>query len=308
MYYIIYGLVYLLSILPFWVLYGLADFLFIIIYYVARYRRKIVRKNLCNSFPEKSEKEIKSIERKFYRWFCDYLFETFKLLSISDKNLLKHIDFVGLERLEDAFDRGQDCATILGHYCNWEWLSATGLGYKRHPEAITGLIYHRLRSKAMDRLFLKLRNAHKGFCVKKAYTLRTVVRLKKENKRNMFGYISDQTPKWDNIHLWLDFLNQDTPVFTGGERIMRMMDNAVFYVDMRRTKRGHYVANFIPITLHAKQTDEFFIVRQFFSMLEQSIRREPQFYLWTHNRWKRTREEYEMRMKQKNDSPNQSSE
>lgn len=307
MYYIIYGLVYLLSILPFWVLYGLADFLFIIIYYVARYRRKIVRKNLCNSFPEKSEKEIKSIERKFYRWFCDYLFETFKLLSISDKNLLKHIDFVGLEQLEDAFDRGQDCATILGHYCNWEWLSATGLGYKRHPEAITGLIYHRLRSKAMDRLFLKLRNAHKGFCVKKAYTLRTVVRLKKENKRNMFGYISDQTPKWDNIHLWLDFLNQDTPVFTGGERIMRMMDNAVFYVDMRRTKRGHYVANFIPITLHAKQTDEFFIVRQFFSMLEQSIRREPQFYLWTHNRWKRTREEYEMRMKQKNDSPNQSS-
>lgn len=307
MYYIIYGLVYLLSILPFWVLYGLADFLFIIIYYVARYRRKIVRKNLCNSFPEKSEKEIKSIERKFYRWFCDYLFETFKLLSISDKNLLKHIDFVGLERLEDAFDRGQDCATILGHYCNWEWLSATGLGYKRHPEAITGLIYHRLRSKAMDRLFLKLRNAHKGFCVKKAYTLRTVVRLKKENKRNMFGYISDQTPKWDNIHLWLDFLHQDTPVFTGGERIMRMMDNAVFYVDMRRTKRGHYAANFIPITLHAKQTDEFFIVRQFFSMLEQSIRREPQFYLWTHNRWKRTREEYEMRMKQKNDSPNQSS-
>ena len=307
MYYIIYGLVYLLSILPFWVLYGLADFLFIIIYYVARYRRKIVRKNLCNSFPEKSEKEIKSIERKFYRWFCDYLFETFKLLSISDKNLLKHIDFVGLEGLEDAFDRGQDCATILGHYCNWEWLSATGLGYKRHPEAITGLIYHRLRSKAMDRLFLKLRNAHKGFCVKKAYTLRTVVRLKKENKRNMFGYISDQTPKWDNIHLWLVFLNQDTPVFTGGERIMRMMDNAVFYVDMRRTKRGHYVANFIPITLHAKQTDEFFIVRQFFSMLEQSIRREPQFYLWTHNRWKRTREEYEMRMKQKNDSPNQSS-
>ncbi|MGM9685051.1 MAG: lysophospholipid acyltransferase family protein [Bacteroidaceae bacterium] len=307
MYYIIYGLVYLLSILPFWVLYGLADFLFVIIYYVARYRRKIVRKNLCNSFPEKSEKEIKSIERKFYRWFCDYLFETFKLLSISDKNLLKHIDFVGLERLEDAFDRGQDCATILGHYCNWEWLSATGLGYKRHPEAITGLIYHRLRSKAMDRLFLKLRNAHKGFCVKKAYTLRTVVRLKKENKRNMFGYISDQTPKWDNIHLWLDFLNQDTPVFTGGERIMRMMDNAVFYVDMRRKKRGHYAANFIPITLHAKQTDEFFIVRQFFSMLEQSIRREPQFYLWTHNRWKRTREEYEMRMKQKNDSPNQSS-
>lgn len=307
MYYIIYGLVYLLSILPFWVLYGLADFLFIIIYYVARYRRKIVRKNLCNSFPEKSEKEIKSIERKFYRWFCDYLFETFKLLSISDKNLLKHIDFVGLEGLEDAFDRGQDCATILGHYCNWEWLSATGLGYKRHPEAITGLIYHRLRSKAMDRLFLKLRNAHKGFCVKKAYTLRTVVRLKKENKRNMFGYISDQTPKWDNIHLWLDFLNQDTPVFTGGERIMRMMDNAVFYVDMRRTKRGHYVANFIPITLHAKQTDEFFIVRQFFSMLEQSIRREPQFYLWTHNRWKRTREEYEMRMKQKNANPNQSS-
>ena len=307
LYYLLYGFAYLISLLPFKVLYALSDCIWFLMYRVVKYRRKVVWKNLKASFPEKDDIELSCIEYEFYQWLCDYIVETIKLLSISDKELLKHIEFQNVEELEECYDRGQNCAAILGHYCNWEWLSATGLGYKRHPEAITGLIYHRLRSKAMDRLFLKLRNAHKGFCVKKAYTLRTVVRLKKENKRNMFGYISDQTPKWDNIHLWLDFLNQDTPVFTGGERIMRMMDNAVFYVDMRRTKRGHYVANFIPVTLHAKQTDEFFIVRQFFSMLEQSIRREPQFYLWTHNRWKRTREEYEMRMKQKNDSPNQSS-
>ncbi|MDE6807592.1 MAG: acetyltransferase, partial [Prevotella sp.] len=141
-YYIIYGLAYVLSLLSFRVLYFLSDGLYIVVYHLVGYRRKIVRKNLSSSFPEKSETELRTIERAFYHWFCDYIFETIKLLSISNEKLLEHIEFRGVEQMEEAFDRGQNCAAILGHYCNWEWLSATGLAFHRFPQAVMGLIYH----------------------------------------------------------------------------------------------------------------------------------------------------------------------
>lgn len=290
-YYLLYGLVYALSLLPFWLLYLLSDGLYLLVYHVVRYRRKIVWKNLSSSFPQKSPAELKKIEQQFYHWFCDYIFETFKLLSISDKTLLQHIEFRGVEELEKCFDNGQDCAAILGHYCNWEWLSATGLAFHRHQEAVMGLIYHPLRNDPMDWLFIDIRSAHGGVCIKKKHILRYLVEYRQENRRSLFGYISDQTPKWDNIHLWLPFLNHDTPVFTGGERIMRKVDDAVFYVDMSRPSRGHYVCHFRLLSAHASQEAENDITRRFFLMLEESICRQPAFYLWTHNRWKRKRED-----------------
>ena len=298
-YYLLNGIFYALSLLPFGVLYGISDVMFMIIYYVVRYRRRLVRTNLVSSFPEKETKEVDSIERRFYHWLCDYFVETIKLLSISDRGLLKHIEFRGVEQMEECFDRGQDCAAILGHYCNWEWLSATGLAFKRHPDAVMGLIYHPLTNDAMDQLFIDIRSAHKGVCINKRHILRHLVEYRREQRRTLFGYISDQTPKWENIHLWLPFLNHDTPVFTGGERIMRKMDNAVFYVDMERPRRGRYVCTFRLITDQPGSQPENEVTKRFFQLLEQSIRREPAYYLWTHNRWKRTREEYNRQQKNK---------
>lgn len=296
-YYLLYGLVYVLSLLPFWLLYLLSDGLYLLIYHVARYRRKIVWKNLSSSFPEKSATELKRIEQQFYHWFCDYIFETFKLLSISDEALLRHMEFRGVEEMEKCFDNGQDCAAILGHYCNWEWLSATGLAFRRYPDAVMGLIYHPLRNDQADWLSVDIRSAHGGVCVNKRHVLRHLIEFKQAGRHYLFGYISDQTPKMENIHLWIDFLNHDTPVFTGGERIMRKMNEAVYYVDMERPKRGRYICTFRPITEKAGTTPETEITRQFFKMLEESIRRQPAYYLWTHNRWKRTREEYNERFK-----------
>lgn len=292
-YYLLYGIVYALSLLPFRLLYLLSDGLYVLVFYVVRYRRKVVSYNLASSFPEKSEDDILQIERAFYHWFCDYIFETFKLLSISNEKLLKHIEFRGVEQLEACFDKGQDCAAILGHYCNWEWLSATGLAFKSHPNAVMGLIYHPLRSKPMDWLFIDIRSAHKGVCIEKKNILRYLVEYRKEQRRSLFGYISDQTPKWDNIHLWLPFLNHETPVFTGGERIMRKMNDAVFYVDMERPRRGHYICTFRLITKEINTLAENEVTHQFYQLLETSIRRQPAYYLWTHNRWKRTKEEFD---------------
>ena len=252
-----------------------------------------MRKNLTTSFPEMSNQEIKRTERQFYRWLCDYAVETIKLLSISNKALLRRMEFRGVEELEKAFDRGQNCAAILGHYCNWEWLSAIGLAFKRYPDAVMGLIYHPLYSDAFDRLFIDIRSAHGGTCVPKKDILRHLITLKREQRHSLFGYISDQAPRWHNIHLWLPFLNHDTPVFTGGERIMKKMDDAVFYVDMERPRRGKYICTFRLLSAHASQEPDNQITVRFFQILEQTIRRQPAFYLWTHNRWKRTHEEFD---------------
>lgn len=293
-----YALFYALSLLPFRALYAFSDFLYIIIYRLVGYRKKVVRKNISTSFPEKSGVELLDIEHRFYHWFCDYFVETIKLLSITPSEMRRHIDFRNIEELEQCYDNGQSCAAILGHYCNWEWLSATGIAYTRHYEAVSGLIYHPLYSDVFNRLFISLRSHLGGVCIPKHEILRYLLKYKKENRPSLFGYISDQVPKWENIHLWLDFLNHDTPVFTGGERIMQKMNNAVFYVDMERTSRGHYTCTFRLITKAPGDLPKYEITRTFFKMLEQSVRRDPSCYLWTHNRWKRTHDEYDRRVAQ----------
>ena len=291
----IYCLFYAISLLPFRLLYVLADIECFMLYHVIRYRRGVVRRNLVTSFPDKSEQEIVQIEKRFYHWFCDYFFEAVKLLSISDAELCRRFTIINSEEVEQCFKEGQDVAAILGHYCNWEWLSCVGMNLPLERE--TGLIYHPLRNKAFDYLFRKLRLHEKhSRVIPKQDILRYVLSRKKEGIRNICGYISDQGPKWKNIHLWLPFLNHEhTPVFTGGERIMRKMNNAVFYVEMSRPKRGYYTATYKLITRTPNALEPDGITRRFFQMLEQTIRREPTYYLWSHNRWKRTKEEFDRR-------------
>jgi KDO2-lipid IV(A) lauroyltransferase len=277
------------------------------------YRKRVVKKNLAKAFPEKSDKERKEIERKFYRWLCDYFVETLKLLSVSDKTFLKHVRFEGFDVVEQCFAEGQDCAGILGHCGNWEYLSASDLGLTSwgfravdngskatSKAAVCGLIYHPLSNKIFDRLFLEIRQAMRGVCVPKKDILRYLLNYRREGRKTLFGYIADQAPKWENIHLWLDFLNQETPVFTGAERILSKMNNAVFYIDAERPRRGQYVFTYKLMTREPSKMEHGELTRQYFKLLENSIRRNPSIYLWTHDRWKRTREEFERRYVVKN--------
>ena len=294
-YYILYGICYLISLLPYRVLYGLADGIYLLLYRVVGYRKRVVRKNLAEAFPEMDEKERRQTEHRFYHFLCDYFVESIKLLSVSDKTLLKHIEFRNFDEVERCFDEGQSTAAMLGHYCNWEYLSATTLARKKHPEAVMGLIYDPLSNKAFDRLFLAIRSAKKGECINKRKILRHLLAFKKENKVSLCGYIADQAPKWENIHLWLPFLHHETPVFTGAERIIRKMNNAVFYTDMQRPKRGHYIVTFRLMTRQPQELAEHELTRQFFNLLEQTVRRQPHLYLWSHDRWRRTHEEFDRR-------------
>lgn len=285
---------YQFSRLPWGVLYGLSDLL----YYILRlsgYRHKIVWNNLKSAFPEKDEQELKHIDRGFYHFLCDYFVETLKLWSMTDEEVLQHIEFRGAEQIEQCFSEGQPCAAILGHYCNWEYLSASPLSFVHHKDAVAGLIYHKLRNSFFNALFLHIREAHHGVGIPKQDILRYLFRYKQEGRMSLMGYIADQAPKWSNIHLWLPFLNHKTPVFSGAERIMRKMDNAVFYVDMDCDRRGHYICTFQLITRTPNELPEYEITRRFFQLLEDNIRRRPKYYLWSHNRWKRTYEEYLIR-------------
>lgn len=278
---IAYAAFYLISLLPYRALYALSGVLYFFTYRVARYRLSTARRNIAAAFPGKSREELRRMERGFYRWLSDYFVETVKLMSVSHEELMRHVEFRGTEAVEDCFDRGQACAGILGHYCNWELLSAAGKVFTRHKEAVVGLIYAPLSSKTLDRLFIKIRQSMGGVCVPKRDILRYLTSFRNQNLMNIFGYMADQRPQCPNSQLRLTFLNRTANVMTGAERIARKMGNAVFYVDMERPGRGRYVCTFRLITDNPSSMPRHEITRRFFEMLEQSVRRDPCLYLWT---------------------------
>lgn len=293
-YFLVYTIAYLFSLLPLWLLYILSDGIYLLIYYVVGYRKQLVRKHLHDSFPEKSDTQLRAIEKGFYAWFCDYLVETIKMFSMSKRQMMRRMRFTGTDKIDEAVARGQSCGCYLGHFCNWEWI--TSLPFWISPKGLCTQIYHPLENKEFDRLFLNLRSRFGAVCIPMAETLRRVARYRAEKQPIVMGYISDQIPFWNNIHHWLDFLHHDTPVLTGTEKIMRSTHQAVFYIDVRRIRRGYYEAHFVPITDEPENTSEWQLTDRYFQLLEASIRRQPECYLWTHNRWKRSHEEYNLRL------------
>ncbi len=287
-YYLSFTLWFIISLLPLWIFYRLSDGLYYLVYHVVRYRRRVVYANLRSSFPEKSEAEIERIAKDFYSFFCDYIVETLKFFSMGEKNIRKRMKFEGLGQVKEDFANGRSVSVYLGHYCNWEWISSLGL----HLDEQCGQIYHPLENATLDRLFLYMRGRFKAQSIKMDDTFLTILKWKKEGRKNIVGYIADQVPGYNNIHYWADFLHHDTPVFTGAERISKIMDTAVYYIDVERPRRGYYVARFIKIADSLNEHPVFFATEQYFRLLEQNIQRAPQYWLWSHKRWKRTREEF----------------
>ena len=292
LYYILFSFWYCISLLPLGILYLFSDFLYLLIYHVAHYRRKVVINNLTSSFPDKSEKEINEIAKQFYAWFCDYIVESIKLLSMSEKEAKKRMRFEGSELIRSSIDSGHSFSLYLGHYCNWEWITTLPITMGNIVQFAQ--IYHPLENEVMNRLFLHLRGRFGSVSVEMEKSFRTIVSWYKEKKLNGVGYIADQVPGYQSIHCWIPFLNHpDTPVFTGGERITRITESHPFYGYITRPKRGYYVCKFIPIEVDKDSKEKYLITKGYFKLLEQNINDAPQYWLWSHNRWKRTREVWE---------------
>lgn len=290
LFYLLYGIAFLLSLLPSRVHYFLSDMLYVILYHLVKYRKEVVRKNLTSAFPEKSEEEIHKIEKGFYHFLCDLFAESIQQITISEKHFKKRIIFKNVDQLEQVINEGQSIALYLGHYCNWEWVTTLPLWLTSNTQCCQ--IYHPLQNKVFDQLFLHIRERFGSLCIPMAETLRRILAFQRANQPFIIGYISDQKPYWTNIHHWLDFLHHDTPVLTGAERIICKMNHAVFYSDIRRVRRGYYEVTFRPITREPKKMKEFELTNIYYQMLEKSIQEAPEYWLWSHNRWSRTREKF----------------
>ncbi len=297
-FWVIYGTWYGLSLLPLWLHYVFSDIMFVLITYVLRYRHRVVLKNLRNAYPDKSEQEIKRLQRQFYRHFCDVLVEMVKSMTISHKHLMRRMTFTGCEQVSEILNSGQSIALLLGHYGNWEWVTSLVLWLPpiTCPHEF-GQIYHPLENEVIDRLMLKVRSRCGATCVSTRDTLRWILTNKRNDSVTILGYINDQVPTWHNIHHWLTFLNQETPVFTGIERIVHSQNQAVVYLDIKRVGRGRYTGDFQVITRDPSTMGEFELTDIYFARMEQTINRAPQYWLWSHNRWKRTREEFDRNYK-----------
>ncbi|MBQ9465625.1 MAG: lysophospholipid acyltransferase family protein [Muribaculaceae bacterium] len=292
LYWALYGGWYTLSLLPMWLHYALGRVLYLLLAYVLRYRHKVIDKNLAAAFPDMSDDERRRLRLSFYSFFCDYIAETVKFATMSRQDIERRMTFENAEQADELVKQGRSVALMLGHYGNWELVTSIRRCFTRE-DAGYGHLYHPLENAAMDRLFLTFRDRMGSKSVAMRDTLRWLTGHERAGRPTVLGYISDQVPLWTNIHYWLTFMNQETPVFTGVERISRKMRQAVFYVDVRVVKRGYYVARLVPITLDASQEPYHFVTDRYFELLEQTIRRAPQYWLWSHNRWKRTREEFE---------------
>ena len=291
-FYVLYGTWCLLSLLPLWFHYILADILYVLVAHVVHYRRRVIDKNLANAFPELTDAERRQLKYQFYHFFCDFIAEIVKFSTMRPDNIKRRMVFHGADQVRDIINDGQDVALMLGHCGNWEWMTSYPLWFEG-ADAGFGHVTHTLENPVMERLICVVRNRFGSQTIAMKETLRWLFQGREEGHPTILAYISDQVPTWQNIHHWIDFMNQDTPVFTGVERIARKLNQAVIYVDVQRVRRGYYEAEVQVITRDPKSLPEFAITDDYFRRLEAAIRRAPQYWLWSHNRWKRTREEFD---------------
>ncbi|MBO4805100.1 MAG: lysophospholipid acyltransferase family protein [Paludibacteraceae bacterium] len=286
LYYLLYPLLWLISCLPFCVMYAISDMVYFLVYHVVRYRRKVVRTNLTNSFPEKSLEEIRRIEKAYYSHFADLFFETVKLMHISDEEIKKRMHFSNPELMYDIC-QNNSAVVLLGHYGNWEWIPSIFIDAKGF---IAGELYRPLKNKYFDGFFLKLRSRFGTFNIPKNDALKAIFEFKQQKKNFAMGFIADQTPSKSNLHYWANFLNQDTPFLNGPERIAKKNGFAVIYFDVSKVKRGYYTCDLVLLTENARNTKENEITDQYVALFEQTLRRNPAYWLWSHKRWKHKRE------------------
>lgn len=274
-------LLYLLSLLPFWALYIVSDVLYVLFYYIFHYRRRVVYDNLKNSFPEKNETEINHIQRKFYRHLCDLIVETVKSVSISEKQIKERAVLTNPEVITNYYAQGRSLVAVGGHYCNWEWAGQSFPFYTQNKFLI---VYKPLTNTIFDQFFQRVRARFGTIPVAMNKAMRELAKLR--NELPTIALLGDQTPSREGLDYFTDFLNQKTPVFLGVEKIARATNSVVLYYDMKKVKRGYYTYTLNTLFAEPKQTEEYEITKAHVKFLENIIIREPQYWLWSHRRWK----------------------
>lgn len=272
--------------LPLRVMYVLADIAFVLVYYVARYRRRVVDDNLAQCFPDMDQKARAAIRRQFYRNFCDTFVEAVKLLHISDKEICQRMQFGNTELIDELLSQGKSVAVYFSHCGNWEWAPSVTLHTTHHQGVEYCQVYRPLRNHAFDALMLRIRSRFGSLSFAKATVFRDLVHLKRDNVLTVTGFMSDQKPSHNDPTVVTMFLNRPTAFISGTETLARRMGLAAIYWDMEKTARGHYriTCRLLDDGTHAGEPGT--LTRNYAAMLQDTITRNPAIWLWTHKRWK----------------------
>ena len=275
-----------ISRLPLQMLYPLATILAWLARCVVRYRLDIVRSNLEACFPQLSSGQRREIERRFYRNFADYIVETLRMLTMSPKEMKRRIEFTGLEHISQYVAEGKSVAAYFSHTFNWEWVTAMPLAAPSLAATVQfGQVYRPLRNRWFDTPMLRHRSRFGAVCIPKATVLRTLLRARAGGLITITGFMSDQKPSHGDPTCHLLFLNRPTAMITGTETLIDKLGLTAVYFDLQRTSRGHYRISILPMN-PPHDSAPWPLTRLYASMLENSIRRDPAEWLWTHNRWK----------------------
>jgi KDO2-lipid IV(A) lauroyltransferase len=281
-YYLFYGINWIITLLPLPVLYIFSDILNLLLYYVFRYRRKVVATNLRNSFPEKTDEELKAIEKKFYKHLADLMIETFKLTHMSQKEQKKRFTYSNLEVIDKLREDKRDIIAVLGHYNNWEW--PTLLPFYLKYKII--IIFKPLQNKYFNGFVNSQRSKYGIVLTPTSQVIREILNYKKSNINTLSVFISDQIPAKGDIKFWTTFLNQDTAVFTGAGKIASKYDMAVVFFHIQKVKRGYYNLDIELLHEHTAGLSENLITETHVRRLEEIIKEKPEYWIWSHRRWK----------------------
>jgi KDO2-lipid IV(A) lauroyltransferase len=282
--YISIALWWLIALLPLKILYFFSDILFLFTYYFPGYRKKTVMKNLRNAFPEKSEDEIRTISKKFYRHFSDTLIEILKMIHLSPKELADRIKVKNPEVLNDLYSQNKSVIAVVGHFNNWEWI----LGTKPYVPHYSMAIYKPLNNKYFNRFLIRNRSRYGVELISMRETLRKILYYKQINKVTLCAFITDQSPVWEETQYWANFLNQMTPVYLGIEKMAIKTGQAVVFLHVQKIARGRYEMEVIRLFDSVDNVTPYEITNKHLEVLEKIINEKPECWLWSHRRWKLT--------------------
>ncbi|MDN3692917.1 lysophospholipid acyltransferase family protein [Chryseobacterium tructae] len=275
-------ILYFISKLPLRILYIFSDVMFFLNYYLVGYRKKVITQNLINSFPDKSEEEIRKIRKKFYRNFSDYLVETIKSFSISETESRVRMQHINQDVFHEVQKEGKNIILLAGHVFNWEWINALA---RIVPQAHCHPVYRKVNSNFWENQMKKVRNKFGNEALEANEVILNIFRSKNDGD-SIYMFVADQTPHFSNVTYGLEFMNQKTPAFIGYDKLATRMDLAFIYCEMKKVKRGYYQVNYYRIYPDQEKFSEHEVVRKFHKMLENTLHKHPDNYLWSHRKWK----------------------
>ncbi len=281
-YILVYPIIWLISILPFSILYLISDFFYILIYYIFGYRKKVVLDNLILAFPEKKLDELKKIRKKFYHHFIDIFVEMIKSFTISEKNLKRRYTFNNIELIQNLEKKGKSIVLMGAHYANWEWVFIMN----KYVSCKGVAAYSKIENKYFDKAIRKSRGRFGTILVRTSKLIELLDFNKKNNITAIYGLLSDQSPMVQKTKYWNTFLGVTVPIHTGAEYLAKKNNFAVVMIKTSKLKRGYYTSEFKLLTENPKNYKNYDITDMFLREVESQIYSAPEYYFWTHNRFK----------------------